>query len=160
MFFNNALFLAFSNKYLDSIFPIKLLICSIFPGIKFNPDHDQRNTGAFGVLHRYPSGIWFSLSGRHASGTPLEIDPDELEDLKNRPGSDLVNFKRQRIRPRSLFDFSVGRDFSIRENRSIRTQFDIQNLTNKRFAYNFGNPFSGTHFGHPRLWSGKIRISF
>ena len=53
-----------------------------------------------------------------------------------------------------------GKDFSIRENRSIRTQFDIQNLTNKRFAYNFGNPFSGTHFGHPRLWSGKIRISF
>ena len=129
-------------------------------GIKFNPDHDQRNTGAFGVVYRDPSGIWISFSGRHASGTPLEVDPDELKDLKERPGSDLVNFKRRRMKPRSLFDFSVGKDFSIREKHSIRTQFDVQNLTNKRFAYNFGNPFSGTHFGHPRLWSGRIRFSF
>ena len=159
-------YISYSNSRIFQIGPIngglflEDNIIDIGPGIKFNPDHDQRNTGAFGVLYRYPSGIWISLSGRHASGTPLEVDPNELEDLKERPGSDLVNFKRQRIRPRSLFDFSVGKDFSIRENRLIRTQFDIQNLTNKRFAYNFGNPFSGTHFGHPRLWSGRIRISF
>jgi hypothetical protein len=39
-------------------------------------------------------------------------------------------------------------------------QFDVRNLTNQRFAYNFGNPFSGTHFGDPRLWSVQLKLGF
>ena len=39
-------------------------------------------------------------------------------------------------------------------------QLDIRNLTNEAFAYNFANPFSGRHFGHPRLVSGRLRLTF
>jgi outer membrane receptor for ferric coprogen and ferric-rhodotorulic acid len=39
-------------------------------------------------------------------------------------------------------------------------QFDVQNIFDRAFAYNFGNPFEGTHFGAPRRWSGSLRFSF
>jgi hypothetical protein len=34
------------------------------------------------------------------------------------------------------------------------------NLLNDRYAYNFGNPFSGTHFGAPRSGSVSITTTF
>ena len=37
---------------------------------------------------------------------------------------------------------------------------DVQNLINTSFVYNFGNPFSGTHFGAPRQFSGRLRFTF
>ena len=39
-------------------------------------------------------------------------------------------------------------------------QFDVLNLTDRRFAYNFGNPFEGTHFGYPREYSARIHLAF
>ncbi|MDA2923999.1 hypothetical protein MYX65_04980 [Acidobacteria bacterium AH-259-L09] len=109
--------------------------------------------------HRKAS-LWASFAGRHESGTPLEVEEDELEELMQRPGAELVNSERQRVKPRTLFDLSIGKDLFGSEPLMVRLQFDIRNLTNERFAYNFGNPFSGTHFGHPRLWSARIKLAF
>lgn len=39
-------------------------------------------------------------------------------------------------------------------------QIDLQNFTNRAFAYNFGNPFEGTYFGCLRLVSGKLKFNF
>ena len=159
-------YLSYSNSHIFQIGPINggLFLeedsIEIGPGTKFTPDHDQRNTGAFSVTYEHPTGFWIGLAGRHESGTPVEAEPEALEKLQNRPGSELVNFLRRRVKSRSLFDVSIGKNFFINDKVTLRTQFDIQNLTNRRFAYNFGNPFSGTHFGHPRLWSGRIRITF
>ena len=135
-------------------------VIEIAPGTQFTPDHDQRNVGSFALLYRHPRGWWTSFSGRHESGTPLEVEEDELDELMQRPGADLVNFDRLRVNPRTLFDLSLGKDFFSAERIQVRTQFDIRNITNQRFAYNFGNPFSGTHFGHPRLWSGRLGFTF
>ena len=35
----------------------------------------------------------------------------------------------------------------------LHASLGAQNLTNERFAFNFGNPFSGTHFGAARTVS-------
>ena len=159
-------YLSYSNSRVFQVGPIngglflEEEVIEIGPGTRFNPDHDQRNTGGFGVIYQHPSHLWISLSGRYQSGPPLEVELEELDELRERPGADLVNFDRGRIKPRSLFDFSLGKEFYSDRRITLRTQFDIRNLTNRRFAYNFGNPFSGTHFGHPRLWSGRIRIGF
>jgi hypothetical protein len=32
------------------------------------------------------------------------------------------------------------------------------NLFDQRYAYNFGNPFSGTHFGAPRTVAISVRL--
>src|SRR5262249_14182165 len=126
---------------------------------RFTPDHDQRNVGAFGVTYQRRSW-WASLSGRHESGVPLEVDPDRLEELKRERGAELVNFDRRRVKPWTVLDFSTGVDLFSSERVSGGLQGNIQNFADHRFAYNFGNPFEGTHFGYPRMFSGRIKINF
>jgi outer membrane receptor for Fe3+-dicitrate len=81
-------------------------------------------------------------------------------DLRSRPGADLVDFERGRVRPWTVFDVAVGKNFLKDRTISVATQLDIQNITGRRFAYNFGNPFSGTHFGPPRLWGARVKLIF
>ncbi len=131
----------------------------IGPGTRFIPDHDQRNVSAFGLTYTRRNW-WASLSGRHESGVGLEVDAERLEELKEERGAELVNFDRRRVRPWTLFDFSTGVDLWSDERVSVSAQFDIQNFSDHRFAYNFGNPFEGTHFGYPRLFSGRIKFTF
>ena len=106
------------------------------------------------------SGFWAALYGRHESGTPLEVDDDDLDEVMNRRGADLVDFDRMRVKPRTLLDVSVGIDLLRTRQVGVDLQLDVRNFTNAAFAYNFANPFSGTHFGHPRLFSARVRLSF
>jgi hypothetical protein len=131
----------------------------IGPGTRFIPDHDQRNVGAFGITYTRRNW-WATLAGRHESGVGLEVESERLEELRQEQGAELVNFDRRRVRPWTLFDVSTGVDLFDGEGVALSLQFDIQNLGDHRFAYNFGNPFEGTHFGHPRLFSGRLKISF
>ncbi len=133
----------------------------IGPGTKFIPDQDVRNSVSFGTTYRLRrQGIWFSLLGRHESGVPLEVEEDELEDLQERTGADLVDFTRGRVKPWTIFDFAAGFEMFREQRVSVQTQFGVENLTNKRFVYNFGNPFSGTHFGHPRMLQARLKFTF
>ncbi len=57
---------------------------------------------------------------------------------------------RQRIKPRSLFDLSVGHDNLFHGDRyKWSAQFTVINLTNKYALYNFLSTFSGTHYVTP-----------
>jgi hypothetical protein len=134
---------------------------AIGAGTRFIPDQDERNTVSFGVTHNLRrKGLWASLIGRYESGVPLEAEEDRLKQLQALPGADLVNFERGRVKPWSVFDFSAGWDI-FREGRvGMQAQFEVRNIANKAFVYNFGNPFSGTHFGYPRLWGGRIKFVF
>jgi outer membrane receptor protein involved in Fe transport len=130
-------------------------------GVRFVPDHDQRNVGAFGLLYEHDrSGLWASFSGRHESGVPLEVEEERLEELKATRGADLVNFERGRVKPYTVINFAIGMELMREKPVTISLQLDAQNLANTRFAYNFGSPFEGTHFGHPRLWSGRLKFTF
>lgn len=134
-------------------------VIEIADGTAFTPDHDQRHVAAFGASYDHaPSGFWMSFGGRYESGTPLEVDEDELDELMERPGSELVNFETGRVRPRRLFDLLAGtRLFRAGQNEfSLRTA--LLNLTGQRFAYNFGNPFSGTHFGPGRTFQIGLQV--
>ena len=136
-------------------------VIEIGPGTRFTPDHDQRNVGAFGVTFQHaPSGLWAAFYGRHESGTPLEIDNDDLEEAMERRGAALVDFDRGRVKARTLFDVSFGVELFEGRRVAVDLQLDVRNLTDRAFAYNFSNPFSGTHFGHPRLVSARVRFSF
>jgi len=133
----------------------------IGPGVKFIPDQDQRNTGAFGVTYRHQrSGLLLSFTGRHESGAPLEVEEERLEELKSAPGAELADFERGRVRPRSTFNFSAGVDLFKKEKVACAAQVDVLNIAGRVFAYNFGNPFEGTHFGYGRRWSVGLRIEF
>jgi outer membrane receptor protein involved in Fe transport len=135
-------------------------------GLKFANDHDQRNEAQFQVSYTHrPSGLYAGFSGRYDSGVPADVDPGTtLADFVAR-GFDPrlyneIDFQRGRVRPRTVLDFSVGADLMQKERVSMNIQFDVQNLTNELFLYNFESVFSGTHVGYPRLFSGQLRLRF
>ena len=134
---------------------------NIGPGTRFTPDHDQRNVASFALTymaHRY--GMWSSFSGRFESGVPLDLpdlDPDQLAGL---PGANLVNFDSGRVKPWFVFGWSGGMDLVRKDRLAVAAQVDVQNLADRDFAFNWGNPFSGTHFGYPRLIAGSLKFSF
>lgn len=133
----------------------------IGPGTRFIPDQDQRNTGSLGVIwQHHRSGLRLALSGRHESGVPLEVEPERLDELKAAPGAELVNFERGRVKPRTTFDLSAGLSLFRRDRVKCEVQLDVLNMADRPFAYNFGNPFEGTHFGYGRRWNGSLKFSF
>ena len=135
-------------------------------GFKFANDHDQRNEAQFQVSYNHrPSGIYASFSGRYDSGVPTDVEPGTTLSQFVAQGFDPrlyneIDFQRGRVRPRTVLDFSVGADLMQKERVSMNLQFDVQNLTNELFLYNFQSVFSGTHVGYPRLFSGRLSIRF
>ena len=66
-----------------------------------------------------------------------------------------------RVKPRNLFDTSVGEDDLFHGDRykwSLR--FTVINLTNKTATYNFLSTFSGTHFVTPRAYTAELGFHF
>jgi hypothetical protein len=86
-----------------------------------------------------------------------DLDPAELQAL---PGANLVNFDSERVKPWYVFGWSGGMDLLHKDRIVLGAQLDVQNLANRDFAFNWGNPFSGTHFGYPRLVAGSLKFSF
>ena len=135
-------------------------------GLKFANDHDQRNEAQFQVSYTHrPSGIYATFNGRYDSGVPADVEPGtSLTDFVA-AGFDPrlyneIDFPRGRVKPRTVLDFSVGADLMQKERVSVNLQFDVQNLTNELFLYNFESVFSGTHVGYPRLFSGRLSLRF
>ena len=133
----------------------------IGPGTRFTPDHDQRNVASLALTYTSnKAGIWTSFSGRYESGVPLELPDLDSTALQSLPGTGLVNFDTGRVKPWYVFAWSGGADVIRKEHLRIGAQLDIQNLADRSFAFNWGNPFSGTHFGYPRLIAGQLKFSF
>ena len=134
-------------------------------GFKFANDHDQRNEAQFQVSYNHHSGLYASLSGRYDSGVPVDVEPGTTladfvaEGFDPRLYNE-IDFQRGRVRPRTILDFSVGADLMQKERVSMNLQFDVQNLTNELFLYNFESVFSGTHVGPPRQFSGRLTFKF
>lgn len=66
-----------------------------------------------------------------------------------------------RVKPRNLFDLSVGDDNLFHGDRykwSLR--LTAINLTNKTAVYNFLSTFSGTHFVTPRAYTAELGFHF
>ena len=118
-------------------------------------------SASFGLPASYDhprSAFWASFGGRYESGTPLEVEEDDLDELMERPGSELVNFDKGRVRPRQIFDVMAGARLLRAGGRDISLRGAILNFTGERFAYNFGNPFSGTHFGPGRTFQIGLQV--
>lgn len=134
-------------------------ILEIGPGTRFTPDHDQRHVSAAGLTYQSVNrGFSASLAMRYESGTPIEVEEDDLADLMERPGAELVNFDTGRVRPRTVFDVMVSQALHRSRRTETSVRVGVLNLANRAYALNFGNPFSGTHFGAPRTIRVDLRI--
>jgi outer membrane receptor protein involved in Fe transport len=166
-------FVSYSNSRAFGVTPIKggLFLGEdpqdlFVPGLKFANDHDQRNEAHFQLSYNHHrSGLYTTFSGRYDSGVPADVEPGTTlpdfvaQGFDPRLYND-IDFQRGRVRPRTILDFSVGADLMRNERVSMNIQFDVQNLTNELFLYNFESVFSGTHVGYPRLFSGRLSFRF
>jgi outer membrane receptor protein involved in Fe transport len=159
-------FLTYTLSKIDQFGPIngglflENEIIEIGPGTKFTPDHDQRHAVSTEVSYEHgPRGFWVALGGRYRSGTPLEVQEEELPELAERPGADLVDFEAQRVKPYAVFDVQAGQRLIRRRGVELSARASIFNITDARYAFNFGNPFSGTHFGAPRSVRLDLRLA-
>jgi outer membrane receptor for ferrienterochelin and colicin len=131
----------------------------IEPGEEFAPDHDQPVAASGGVTYEHArSRVAASVTMRVESGTPVQRE--ELDDLLDRPGAHLVDFDSGRVRTRTVVSALVTAPlFSMRGvEATLRVQ--LVNLLNHQYAFNLGNPFSGTHFGAPRSAAVGARFTF
>jgi hypothetical protein len=160
-------YLSYNNGRVTEVGPLNggLFLTSDFieigPGTHFTPDHDQRNVGSFAVIYDpHRRGLWSSFTGRYESGVPIEVPEDQLGRLSTFPGANLVNLGGQRVKPWYVFGWAGGMDLLRRERVTVSAEVDLQNLADHSFIYNFGNPFSGTHFGYPRMVGGRLKFTF
>jgi outer membrane receptor protein involved in Fe transport len=136
-------------------------VADVVGGGEFVPDHDQLLVASGGLTwHPLRSRASVSFTIRHETGTPIETDEDEVEELQSRPGADTVDFDRGRVAPRTVASIQGEMPVWQPSRRSVVLRAAAVNVFNARYAYNFGNPFSGTHFGAPRTLSLALRVAF
>ncbi len=132
-------------------------VADVAGGEEFVPDHDQAVTASGGVTWTHPSrAASVSLAVRYESGTPI----GELDEGDDQPGAELVDFDRGRVKPRTIASIEAQVPVFKRGDFSAALRAGVQNIFDADYAYNFGNPFSGTHFGAPRTASVGVRVAF
>ncbi len=133
-------------------------------GQRVHNEEDQRNTVVFQAMYDLPNKFWIAFGGRHDSGYSVELEPgaSEEEFAKEFPEKilDRVNFEQGFIKPHTVLDFSIGRDFHLNEHVSLSGQFNIQNLADTFYLITFESVFSGTTIGRPRNYSGRLSFNF
>ncbi|MCW5982490.1 MAG: TonB-dependent receptor [Bryobacteraceae bacterium] len=141
---------------------------------RFPISQDQRNTLAAQVRLEPHRRLWFMTGIRYGSGLPVELDDDdddddddgEQEDDHERATPiphailDRVNFERGRIRPNFSLDLSLGLRLWQRDARSVTTQFDVRNATDRLNVINFSGLFSGTALAPGRQITVQIKTRF
>jgi hypothetical protein len=136
-------------------------IADIASGEEFAPDHDQRVAAGGAVSWMHPrSRATVSGTVRYESGTPIQRSEGDEEELSERPGAERVDFESGRVKGRTVAALLADIPVWTRGRRSASVRASAINLFNAQYAYNFGNPFSGTHFGAPRTVSIAFRVAF
>ncbi len=135
-------------------------VADLGPGVEFVPDHDQRVALAGGASWHAPrSGLSVSAAVRYESGTPISRDDEDAAELADRPGAGLVDFARGRVTPRTLMSVSAVLPVLRAARADVHVRVSVWNVFDRRYAYNFGNPFSGTHFGAGRSASVSLQLT-
>ncbi|HEY0378143.1 MAG TPA: TonB-dependent receptor [Pyrinomonadaceae bacterium] len=134
-------------------------------GEKINIEEDQRNTVAFEARYdRLPQHFWVVFSGRHDSGYSVELEPDaDSEEFAEEFPEEIleqVNLERGFVKPHTVLNLAVGKEFNLSEHVSLVGQFNVENFTNKFYLTTFESVFSGTAIGRPRSFSGRLSIDF
>ncbi len=77
-------------------------------------------------------------------------------------GTENDDHNPDRVKPRNLFDLSVGTDNLLHAEgpRRITASIEVENLTDVVAVYNFLSTFSGTHFVAPRTVIARVGFKF
>lgn len=132
------------------------------PGEQFYADHDQRWQSQFGVSFEHPSRRLFgSLSGRYDSGIPFDtganFDPATFADQQ---ALALVDLDTGRAKPRAIVDVLAGSQLYRSRTATLEGQVGVLNVFDRTYLLNFLSIFNGTHYGAPRTWTARLKVTF
>lgn len=131
-------------------------------GEQFYADHDQRWQSQFGLTWEHPRQRFFvSATGRFDSGIPFELPEnfavDGFEDPQALP---LVNTATGRARSRTIAHLMAGAQLFKRGTTDVDLQAGVLNVFDTTYLLNFLSIFNGTHYGAPRTWTARLKVSF
>ncbi len=93
----------------------------------------------------------------------MELDPDVTRDefVGEFPDKilDRVNFEGGFVKPHTVLNVSLCKEFKLNDRASLLGQFNLENLTNNFYLITFESVFSGTAIGRPRSFSGRVTVS-
>jgi hypothetical protein len=120
------------------------------PAGDFDLDHDQRLSGAAGVVYS-SRGFYLSATGLYGSGLTNGKPPDATY------GTGLLDFNQaMKVDPSFILNASVGYTFST-GGVVLRPQLYVENMFDKAYALK-GPFFSGSSFGRPRSVQVRLNI--
>lgn len=125
---------------------------------------DQRNTARARLRYQIHPRVWAAAIAEYGSGLPVEINGDtDIDDLVAQYGQrivDRVNFGAGHVRPNFSLDLSAGADLWKHEQKAVRLEGEVENITNKLNVINFAGLFSGTGIAPPRSFSIRLQTEF
>jgi hypothetical protein len=152
--------LAFNWRYDSGLVASNPLVTDFqtaITGVNGGPPLDGAQQAAIGLF----CGNTFATINNPITSCPLTTPQ----------GSTLLNFAANgtnnpdhnpsRVKPRNLFDMSVGDDNLFHgDHYKWSLRLTAINLTNKTALYNFLSTFSGTHFVTPRAYTAELGFHF
>jgi hypothetical protein len=126
-------------------------------GNRFPISQDQRHTVRGRAGYDLTSRAWVALAGSYGSGLPVEQEGD----LAAAPRTlSRVDFARGRVKSCWSLDASASVLLAKANDRSLRLQVDVINLTNHFNVVNFAGLFSGTALRAPRTLAIRLEATF
>jgi hypothetical protein len=130
-------------------------------------DHDQKLQAQGALIYELgKSGLWVGTNVRYDSGLVTDASPDDLaSDPDNFFAAPYVvvhsgtNLDPNRIRARTIVDFSVGADLQ-KLGLPLSIQADLLNARDTKGLYNVESVFGGTHVVPPRMLAVRVRYSY
>ena len=129
---------------------------------RFPISQDQRHTVRGRVGYDLNSRAWVALAGSFGSGLPVEAEGDldaAIQQYGPRTVS-RVDFAAGRVKASYALDASASLILAKSDDRSLRLQVDVTNLTNHFNVINFAGLFSGTALGAPRTVALRLQARF
>ena len=134
-------------------------VADLEPGEEFLPDHDQRVV----------AGRRRDLGPRRVRPHAVDVGPlrernsvaagRRRRGARGAPGAEMVDFDSGRMKPRFLVSLVAAVPLVNRDRLEVVLRGSVLNLFNRAYAFNFGNPFSGTHFGAPLTATVGVQVN-
>ena len=141
---------------------LQLVAPEAAPGERFLIDHDQKLSAQVGIVFDR-EGFTAQVIGRYDSGLVAQ-DPAVA---KGNPdyafGAEYVRMDSEgtwRIKPRTIWDLSLGQAWKRAGVRRISVGLDLLNATDEKGLYNFLSTFGGTHVIPPRTLAARVKWAF
>jgi hypothetical protein len=146
----------------------------------FPTEHNQLLTASFGLTVRPAAGLAVTLGGRFDSGLPFDLTGPGGEPLDEagsraelvRRGytADIIDLLElapesagspdRTVAPHAVFDLTLGYDLSGISGLPLSLGVGVLNVFDTPYLYKFESTFGGTHFGLPRMVTGKMEVRY